>query len=743
MSAALSLRRIAGRTSILVLLGMLFPMLMPAAEPAGVRPGQVAVSTPDATGMRAVFRPFITRLHQDDPLKFILHAEPTSPKNWPLYVSSLDALRTLASLRFDVVAPTGESHSLTLADVPQETVAPSERRRRPWFSSLVLTFTSSGIRHSDQRSLRWANATAPDFRRPGVYRISVAGTLHVEPFGKDPPLAVAFKTGPVEVHLGAPGELPRSKFLEATRSYLAQERLAATFETTPDQEPIVRDTPEGHRVVPVAARPEEWQLRRYHVTWTADAQVHSLTWRDFETCLGEGTPVDGEHGPRPVEDLAVGERVWSIDLPSQSPRLVRVTAVREGGARRTTLRFGGLRLTPEHPVYVDGEFRPAGLIRPGDRLLHRTRGGVSAEAGEWGSGAVRVFDVSVESPHVFFAAGLLVHNKMMLSIDESYRAIWPPDRTPYRPATPHSSRLLGEHPDRVTGLAFAANGRTALSYSSDGSVTVWDVPTGARQSGIWSPSLKGQQFIALSPDGERAAFSDWDWGQVRVWNPKQDQPILKRSFERNSAMAIAFTPDGTSLAVGGGSGSAWLWNLQRNELLWERTLGKELVNRILFSADGNRLAYFTGKDGLWWLDASTGKHVASLDAYSVEAAEFSPEGRYFATCISQNGRRALVVYRTDTQERRTAAEISHTEEPIQLRFDRLGRILLLTMEGEVLRWSGKGLETICQGRLPRLSSRNSVVLSHDGRWAVSSEGSRVRAWEIDPEPATAAKPSSR
>nr|VFJ49903.1 MAG: WD domain-containing protein, G-beta repeat-containing protein [Candidatus Kentron sp. DK] len=69
--------------------------------------------------------------------------------------------------------------------------------------------------------------------------------------------------------------------------------------------------------------------------------------------------------------------------------------------------------------------------------------------------------------------------------------------------------------DWVYSVAFAPDGRTALSGSRDKTLTLWDVASGEEIQ-----TLRGHSnfvvSVAFSPDGQRAASGDVD-GMMILW----------------------------------------------------------------------------------------------------------------------------------------------------------------------------------------------------------------------------------
>lgn len=139
----------------------------------------------------------------------------------------------------------------------------------------------------------------------------------------------------------------------------------------------------------------------------------------LRACFAAGTLVATAQGQVPIERLAPGDLVTSLDPATRvvSERPVVRTFQREV-KRLLVLEIAGeaIHTTDEHPFWVPGAgWIKAGDLRPGARLSAR-------DGREWAVDAVRhveqptrVYNLEVEAPHTYLvsAKALLVHNKSM------------------------------------------------------------------------------------------------------------------------------------------------------------------------------------------------------------------------------------------------------------------------------------------------------------------------------------------
>ncbi len=136
--------------------------------------------------------------------------------------------------------------------------------------------------------------------------------------------------------------------------------------------------------------------------WTAD--------NGDPPCFPDGTPVELAGGPRPIEEVRPGDEVVTLRDGQRVTVPVIGIKVREADALRVfTFDEGALRLTPNHLVWLDDDWRPASEVEVGD-VLEGLEGPKTVRRIEEQSDRVTVRTLRVGTPNSFFAGGVWVHN---------------------------------------------------------------------------------------------------------------------------------------------------------------------------------------------------------------------------------------------------------------------------------------------------------------------------------------------
>lgn len=211
-------------------------------------------------------------------------------------------------------------------------------------------------------------------------------------------------------------------------------------------------------------------------------------------------------------------------------------------------------------------------------------------------------------------------------------------------------RTLNRPAPVIRSVAWSPDGRLLAAAGGGDTVTIWDTQTWERLK-----TLKGHteivHSIAFSPDSHTLASGSSD-KTVQLWDIASGkavqtlaQPVPEAGYRRSAGVpgmvfAIAFSPDGSTLASGGGdgvghSGELVLWDIPSGQLR-ERLLapGEPQVWTLDFSPDGELLISGAVDGTVTIYDAAAGKVLGQLEGGGpLRSIAISPDGRILAAGI--------------------------------------------------------------------------------------------------------------
>jgi WD40 repeat protein len=181
--------------------------------------------------------------------------------------------------------------------------------------------------------------------------------------------------------------------------------------------------------------------------------------------------------------------------------------------------------------------------------------------------------------------------------------------------------------DRSFNAAFGSGGKVVVITYRDGTTRVWNLETGQTMA-VLAAHSDVVNDAHISPDGSYVVTASSD-RTARVWAIDLDKPA---GFLETSAIRVAFSPDGLSLATVSGK-SAQIWNVKSRQQTMELVGHTDRVSSGKFSADGMRL--LTGSMDrtarIWDIASGKAITVLPLHADGVNDASFSPDGTRVVT----------------------------------------------------------------------------------------------------------------
>src|SRR5262249_15374532 len=119
----------------------------------------------------------------------------------------------------------------------------------------------------------------------------------------------------------------------------------------------------------------------------------------------------------------------------------------------------------------------------------------------------------------------------------------------------HSNDMIDSDPQLAALWAIAAYRLDPEREERDALTAVSLRPLGRRLTGHTGPVTA----VAFSPDGTTLATISLD-NTARLWNARTGRPIATLTGHTGTVTAVAFSPDGTTLATASDDRTARLWN---------------------------------------------------------------------------------------------------------------------------------------------------------------------------------------
>jgi len=326
--------------------------------------------------------------------------------------------------------------------------------------------------------------------------------------------------------------------------------------------------------------------------------------------------------------------------------------------------------------------------------------------------------------------------------------LWQLASTPAGEMTTQSavSKTLTGHTTIVKSVAFSPDGKTLASASYDSTIILWDVTTDKPASRILTGHTSAVVSVAFSPDGQTLASGSCGivdatigckQGEIILWNVATGQPLgAPIAGHANGVEAVAFSPDGRTLASAGGDNVIILWNVATRQSVGSPLTGHSgAVVSLAFSLDGKMLASGSFDNSIILWNFATRKPIgAPLVAYAavVRSVAIGPGGRTLVSSSDQD----LVLWDVTIAQPLGETLTGHVNQVSGLAFSPDGRTLASSgchgadateqcKPGEVRLWNVASRQPLGQPLTYHDGWVNDVAFSPDSRLLASGSDDKT------------------
>jgi WD40 repeat protein len=299
-------------------------------------------------------------------------------------------------------------------------------------------------------------------------------------------------------------------------------------------------------------------------------------------------------------------------------------------------------------------------------------------------------------------------------------------------------RSLADLGAQVWTVAYSPDGRRLIWGGQSRNLVVCEPPDGPPH--VIEAGEGGTPSITFSPDGRTIARGGGD-GSIRLWDADSKKALATFKWQDKRVYGLAFSPDGKVLAAGAYDGSVKVWDLGSSRELPAPPVQPLPIGAIHFTPDGKTLVLSTGdwteymKPGevtFWDVATAAPRGVMWGFRCRVAALAVAPDGRTVAAGTSETRL-------WDVASASDVALLTHDDRQVNcLAYSPDGRLLASGHnQGDLVIWdvAARRKWAILEGHRGVVSC---VAFAPDGRTiAAGGWDTKLVFWDVSREPGRA------
>jgi len=197
------------------------------------------------------------------------------------------------------------------------------------------------------------------------------------------------------------------------------------------------------------------------------------------------------------------------------------------------------------------------------------------------------------------------------------------------------------HMSDVTAVAITPGGNRCVSASSDYTLRVWDMATGACLH-VLEGHASRIYAVAITPDGSRCVSASWD-NTLRIWDMAAGAFLYVLEGHKSSVYAVAITPDGSRCVSASWDNTLRVWDIATGACMQVLEGHSSYVSATAITSDCARCVSASRDNTLRVWDMATGACLYVLAGHTdnVNAVAITSDG---GRCISTSEDETLRIW---------------------------------------------------------------------------------------------------